>query len=58
MNTYRYATDAETGTVSADSLECAYDAKRAEITDAMIEDGATLWVEGNEGRITMGVYAE
>lgn len=53
---YRYATDSETGTIQAASLDAAYAALRGKITDAMIEDGAAMWVEGDdEGRLTMGV---
>jgi len=56
---YKYATDAEIGTVQADSLQTAYDALRSTITDEMIEDGATLWVEDETGnRLTMGENAE
>jgi len=56
---YKYATDAEIGTVQADSLQTAYDALRSKITDEMIEDGATLWVEDKSGnRLTMGETAE
>lgn len=42
---YRYATDSDSGTITAASLDAAYDTLRAKITDAMIADGATLWVE-------------
>lgn len=56
MNTYSYATDSGSGTVDADSLEEAYDDLREEISDAMIEDGAKLWVEDADGvRLTMGI---
>jgi hypothetical protein len=56
MNSYKYATDSETGTVNAANLDAAYAALRAKITDAMIEDSATLWVESATGeRITMGI---
>ena len=56
MNTYSYATDSDHGTIKATSLEAAYTALRAKITDAMIADGATLWVESSDGeRLTMGV---
>ena len=59
MNKYTFATDSTSGKINADSLQDAYDAKRTEITDKMIEDGATLWVEDNHGdRITMGIDAE
>lgn len=52
---YKYATDSTMGTVTADSLSAAYDQLRAKITDEMIEDGATLWVEAEDGdRLTMG----
>lgn len=44
-NTYRFATDADSGTITAESLDAAYDTLRAGITDEMIADGATLWVE-------------
>lgn len=43
--TYRYATDSQTGTIEAASLEAAFETLSARITDAMIADGATLWVE-------------
>lgn len=56
MNTYTYATDAVKGTVQATSLDAAYESLRATITDEMIEDGATLWVEDADGdRLTMGI---
>lgn len=59
MKTYNYATDSTSGTVAAVSLEAAYDALRAKITAAMIEDGATLWVaDGGSDRFTMGVNRE
>lgn len=53
--TFTFATDSMSGTVSARSLIEAYEIKRDEITDAMWEDGATLWVEDEETgeRITM-----
>ena len=54
MNTYSYATDATSGTVQAASLAAAYDLLRAQITDEMIADGATLWVESPGDRLTMG----
>jgi hypothetical protein len=47
------------GTVIANSLDAAYDQLRAKITDEMIEDGATLWVEDESGdRLTMGENRE
>lgn len=59
MNTFSYATDSTSGTVTADSLAAAYDSLRSKITDEMIEDGATLWVEDESGeRLTMGVERE
>jgi hypothetical protein len=56
MNDYTYATDAEAGIVNAESLADAYDTLRSRITQEMIEDGATLWVEDIETgeRITLG----
>ena len=55
----KYATDAEMGEIRADTLEAAYNQLRAKITDAMIEDGATLWVESEDGdRLTLGQNAE
>lgn len=56
--TYDYATDAESGEVEAHSLREAYAICRAWITPAMIADGATLWVEGDEGRFTLGINAD
>ena len=55
LSEYDYATDAITGTVMADSVESAYAICREKITDEMIEDGATLWVESKDGgdRITL-----
>jgi hypothetical protein len=56
MNTYSYsyATDSSSGTVKAVSLDAAYEMLRAKITDEMIADGATLWIESPAGaRITM-----
>lgn len=56
MNEYRYATDSARGTISAVSLKAAYDTLRAKISDEIIDDGAYLWVEDNDGeRLTMGV---
>ena len=56
MNTYKYATDAEMGEIKADTLEAAYDHLRAKIASSMIEDGATLWVEGEDGdRLTLAI---
>jgi hypothetical protein len=53
---YRYATDAEMGTITASSLPDAYHTLRREITPEMIADGATLWVESGDGeRLTMGI---
>jgi hypothetical protein len=53
-NQYRYATDSEAGTIEAASLEAAFSQLRAQITDEMIADGATLWVESADGsRLTM-----
>jgi len=52
---FRYATDSETGTIQSDTLESAYATLRANISDAAIANGATLWVADSEGnRITMG----
>lgn len=48
MKTFSYATDSENGTINAASLAEAYATLRARITDAMIEDGATLWVEDTD----------
>lgn len=51
---YHVCTDAGTDTIYAATLEAAYEEARDKITDAMIEDGATLWVESPTGeRITM-----
>lgn len=59
MNTYKFATDAESGSVSAESLKAAYAKLRSKITQAMIDDGATLWVEDANGdRLTMGRNAK
>jgi hypothetical protein len=59
MSTYSYATDSTSGTVKAESLQAAYDDLRSNITNAMIEDGATLWVEDESGeRITLGIDGE
>lgn len=49
MNSFRFATDSDSGTVVADSLQSAYASLRAKITPAMIADGATLWVEDEAG---------
>ena len=55
-NTYQYCTDSTNGVISAGSLEDAYIQARKQITPAMIQDGATLWVEDTAGnRITMGI---
>lgn len=54
VNHYRYATDSESGTIAAGSIECAFDKLRARITDEMIQGGATLWVEDDNGnRLTL-----
>ena len=66
MKTYKYATDADQGEINARSIQEAYAKIRAEITDAMIEDGATLWVEpkddesdeSDESRLTLGINAD
>ena len=56
---FRFATDAMSGTIEAASLKDAYDALRTQITDEMIDDGATLWVESPSGRrLTMGDNAD
>ena len=56
MNTYSYATDSTTGTINATNLDAAYDAIRDKITDEMLADGATLWVEDAAGeRLTLGI---
>ena len=62
MNDYYYQTDAESGVIEADTVADAYAACRAKISDLMIADGATLWVEpddesSTEGRITLGLNA-
>lgn len=57
--TYRYATDSASGEIRAATLRAAYDTLRSQITPAMVADGATLWVEADNGaRITMGVDAD
>lgn len=63
MNTYDYATDAEMGEIEANTVQEAYAKLRKKITAAMIEDGATLWVENadddsTEPRLTLGLNAE
>jgi hypothetical protein len=63
MNTYSYATDADMGKIQAETVAEAYAKIRNTITDAMIEDGATLWVENSdddstEPRLTLGLNAE
>ena len=60
MNTYSYATDSTSGSVEAESLQAAYDSLRSKVTDEMIEDGATLWVESDDTgeRITLGLDGE
>lgn len=63
INTYDYATDSEQGEIEAESVEAAYAQLRSKITPAMIEDGATLWVEpqdpdSTEDRLTLGQNAE
>lgn len=56
MREFAYATDSESGAVKAASLEDAYQALRSKITDAQVDDGATLWVEDSATgeRMTMG----
>lgn len=63
MNTYDYATDAEQGEIEAETVQEAYAKLRQKLTRAMIEDGATLWVENadqdsTEPRLTLGKNAE
>ncbi len=59
MNTYKYATDADSGEIQSETLALAYATLRAQITGEMIEDGATLWVESEDGdRLTMGINAD
>jgi len=62
-NTYDYATDAEMGEIEAQTVEQAYAKLRHKITDRMIEDGASLWVENSdpdskEPRLTLGENAD
>ena len=56
MSRFTYATDSGSGTVEAESLDDAYQALRSKITDAQVDDGATLWVEDSATgeRMTMG----
>lgn len=57
MSTFRYATDSSSGELSASSLDAAYTLLRAKITDEMIGDGGTLWVEDQATgeRLTLGI---
>ena len=56
LREFAYATDSGSGAVKAASLEDAYQALRSKITDAQVDDGATLWVEDSATgeRMTMG----
>lgn len=60
LSQYSYATDSASGAVSAYSLQSAYDDCRFLISDSMIEDGATLFVEDEATgeRITLGIDGE
>lgn len=60
VRVFDYATDGESGEVEASTLEEAYQTIRAEITEAQVKDGATLWVEDPKTgeRLTMGVDGE
>jgi hypothetical protein len=52
---FTYATDSTSGTFEAPDLDAAYQIQRSKISDSMVDDGATLWVEGEDGqRITLG----
>lgn len=52
---YRYGTNDDQGTIEAESLEAAYEKLRGNITASQKENGATLWVQDEDGkRITMG----
>lgn len=55
LRSYDYATDSESGTVQARTLQAAYDSLRAKIADEQVRDGATLSVAERDGgdRITM-----
>ena len=56
---FTYATDSASGTIEAPSLDAAYQMQRAKISDSMVADGATLWVESENGeRITLGIDEE
>lgn len=52
---FHYASTSTSGPVEAESLDRAYNRLRSHITDAMIAEGATLWVEdeATAHRITM-----
>lgn len=56
LREFAYATDSGSGVVKAASLEDAYQALRPKITDAQVDDRATLWVEDSATgeRMTMG----
>lgn len=56
LREFKSATDSGSGAVKAASLEDAYQALRSKITDAQVDDGATLWVEDptTGERMTMG----
>lgn len=63
MNTYYYQTDGKSGEIEAANVGEAYDEIRKTISDRMIRDGATLWVEpadesSGEERMTLGINAE
>ena len=56
---FTYATDSASGTFEASDLEAAYQIQRSKISDSMVEEGATLWVEAENGeRITLGIDGE
>ena len=49
MNSYKFATDSEIGTIEAESFESACKKLDAMITEAAVADGAWGWVEDSDG---------
>jgi hypothetical protein len=47
---YKFATDAETGTIEADTFGQAVDKLREMLSPAAIADGSWGWVQDSEGQ--------
>lgn len=49
IKSYKFATDADSGTIQAESFEAAVEILDAMLTDDLLEDGAFGWVENLDG---------